>query len=89
VAASLCVGGPAKYIAKVGSNVICNWLITEFVPHIAKKVGQLCGSCSWESSIVVPHGTDDDVCNSRVFEGYIMMMEMELKIMHRKYTKQH
>jgi hypothetical protein len=39
VAASLCVGGPAKYLAKEGSNVTDNWLITEFVPHIAKKLG--------------------------------------------------
>jgi hypothetical protein len=41
VAAALCVGGSANYIAKEVSNVTDNWLITEFVPHISKKLGNL------------------------------------------------
>ena len=39
VAASLCPGGPAKYVVKEGSNVTDNWLVTDFVPHIAAKLG--------------------------------------------------
>jgi hypothetical protein len=43
VAASLCDGGPAKYEPKENCNVTDQWLITEFVPHLAQKLGNRVG----------------------------------------------
>jgi hypothetical protein len=45
VAASLCVGGAAKYVAKEDSNVSDHWLVTEFVPHTAEKLGNRAAVC--------------------------------------------
>lgn len=43
VAASLCIGGPAKYEAIEGSGVNNRWLTMDFVPHIASKMGNAMG----------------------------------------------
>ena len=39
MASVLCIGGAAKYVAKDGSNVSDHWLVTDFVPHTAEKLG--------------------------------------------------
>lgn len=39
VASTLCVGGPAKYEPKADSGITDHWLVSDFVPHIAAKLG--------------------------------------------------
>jgi hypothetical protein len=71
VAAALCVGGPAKYLAKESSNVTDNWLITESVPHISKKLGHRMAVVLGKALLWCLMEPMMMFCNSSVFEGEI------------------